>query len=92
MTEVYYTIEPSRHSEGDWNVISHGTYENWRSVLDGQPKRSFEFGCPTKEGCIRYCEIEHLNYTIKEGSTYHPQPMSDLPPDWFDETNAGEEW
>ena len=39
ITEVYYTIEPSRHSEGTWDVISHETYER-SSVLEGQPKEN----------------------------------------------------
>ena len=39
MNEIWFTIEPSRHSEGQWDVIQHGAYESG-SVLEGQPKRS----------------------------------------------------
>ena len=92
MNEIWFTIEPSRHSEGQWDVIQHGAYESG-SVLEGQPKRSFEFGAPTIVECEKYCIINgHIPYQVKEGSTYHPKPMSDLPPDWYDPADAGERW
>ena len=91
MNETWYTIEPSRHDEGQWDVISHGIYERG-SVLEGQPKRSFIFGAPTKDECVVYCEGECIDYILREGSSYHPQPMSDLAPDWFDPADAGERW
>jgi hypothetical protein len=73
---------------GDFHVYELSTYEE-SSVLAGQEKKVFMEVCETVEEAKK----EYPTAEVRD-SIYKPivLPMSDCPPSWFDESNAGETW
>ena len=86
MSNEDLTIEPMLDGSGDYGVYRHGTYGR-SSVLAGQPKRTY-----VESGSLEEMKESYPEAQVLDGSTKHTPVMSPVPPDWFDEANAGETW
>jgi len=82
-----YTLEQAE--DGDWNLYKHDVYERG-SVLEGQPRRSLRGFYKSPTDALNANPLIYID--VLDHSTKVEHQMSDVPPDWFDPLNAGEEW